>query len=174
MIAIEHGVNIPQCFEQRVVQLARGLELRLHGLVRALFVERVLFDRVRQRGSLATIVDCGLSPFRLQLVQDFRQLGGLLLIELELVAEVAQWTTYPERAASALVRARVKSCAASGGSTDRAVDFDVEITLDKPPAGIRPDLSATARIVTDTRKQSLSIPIIALMSAMAMAPAMPP
>jgi HlyD family secretion protein len=42
------------------------------------------------------------------------------------------------------------------------VDFDVEITLDKPPAGIRPDLSATARIVTDTRKQALAIPIIAL------------
>ncbi|HEV8598543.1 MAG TPA: efflux RND transporter periplasmic adaptor subunit [Gemmatimonadales bacterium] len=52
--------------------------------------------------------------------------------------------------------------AASGGSTDRAVDFDVEITLDKPPAGIRPDLSTTARIVTDTRKQAVAIPIIAL------------
>jgi HlyD family secretion protein len=52
--------------------------------------------------------------------------------------------------------------ASSGGSTDRAVDFDVEITLDRPPADIRPDLSATARIVTDTRKQTLSIPIIAL------------
>jgi HlyD family secretion protein len=52
--------------------------------------------------------------------------------------------------------------AASGGSADRAVDFDVEVTLEQPPAGIRPDLSATARIVTDTRKQSLAIPIIAL------------
>jgi HlyD family secretion protein len=52
--------------------------------------------------------------------------------------------------------------ASSGGATDRAVDFDVEITLDKPPAGIRPDLSSTARIVTDTRKQSPAIPIIAL------------
>jgi HlyD family secretion protein len=52
--------------------------------------------------------------------------------------------------------------AASGGSSDRAVDFDVEITLDHPPADIRPDLSSTARIVTDTRKQSLAIPIIAL------------
>ena len=52
--------------------------------------------------------------------------------------------------------------ASSGGATDRAVDFDVEITLAQPPAGIRPDLSATARIVTDTRKQSLAIPIIAL------------
>src|SRR5213083_496660 len=44
---------------------------------------------------------------------------------------------------------------ASGQSTDRAVDFDVEVTLRKPPGNIRPDLSATARIVTDTRKQAL-------------------
>jgi HlyD family secretion protein len=50
----------------------------------------------------------------------------------------------------------------SGGSTDRAVDFDVEITLTNPPREIRPDLSCTARIVTDTRKNALSIPIIAL------------
>jgi HlyD family secretion protein len=48
------------------------------------------------------------------------------------------------------------------GQSDRAVDYEVEITLDKPPADIRPDLSATARIVTDTRRQALSIPIIAL------------
>ncbi|HVH67721.1 MAG TPA: efflux RND transporter periplasmic adaptor subunit [Gemmatimonadales bacterium] len=48
------------------------------------------------------------------------------------------------------------------GQNDRAVDYEVEITLDKPPADIRPDLSATARIVTATRKDVLSIPIIAL------------
>ncbi|MDX2057938.1 MAG: efflux RND transporter periplasmic adaptor subunit [Gemmatimonadales bacterium] len=52
--------------------------------------------------------------------------------------------------------------ASNTGSGDRAVDFDVEVTLDNPPAGIRPDLSATARIVTDTRSKTLSIPIIAL------------
>jgi HlyD family secretion protein len=51
---------------------------------------------------------------------------------------------------------------AATGQNDRAVDYEVEITLDKPPSDIRPDLSATARIVTDTRKQALSIPIIAL------------
>src|SRR6266699_3564756 len=51
---------------------------------------------------------------------------------------------------------------AATGQNDRAVDYEVEITLDKPPADIRPDLSATARIVTDTRKNALSIPIIAL------------
>ena len=48
------------------------------------------------------------------------------------------------------------------GTNDRAVDYEVEITLVNPPADVRPDLSATARIVTDTRKQSLSIPIISL------------
>lgn len=52
--------------------------------------------------------------------------------------------------------------ASNTGSGDRAVDFDVEVTLDNPPVGIRPDLSATARIVTDTRSKTLSIPIIAL------------
>jgi len=50
----------------------------------------------------------------------------------------------------------------AGGSSDQAVDFDVEITLDDPPETIRPGLSATARIITDTRDDVLSIPIIAL------------
>jgi len=50
----------------------------------------------------------------------------------------------------------------NSGSQDRAVDFDVEITLANPPVEIRPDLSATAKIVTDTRTQALSIPIIGL------------
>src|SRR5947207_1024592 len=51
---------------------------------------------------------------------------------------------------------------AATGQNDRAVDYEVEVTLDKQPADIRPDLSATARIVTDTRKQAVAIPIIAL------------
>jgi len=50
----------------------------------------------------------------------------------------------------------------AAGSTDRAVDFEVEITLTNPPPDIRPDLSCTARIITDIRDQALSIPIIAL------------
>ncbi len=50
----------------------------------------------------------------------------------------------------------------AGGSNDRAVDYEVEITLENPPSDVRPDLSATARIITDTRTKALSIPIIAL------------
>jgi|GEM_PF-3149 len=52
--------------------------------------------------------------------------------------------------------------AAAAGSGDRAVDYDVEVTLDNPPPDIRPDLSGTAKVVTDTRENALSIPIIAL------------
>ena len=44
----------------------------------------------------------------------------------------------------------------------QAVDFEVVVTLDQPPAGIRPDLSTTAEIITEQRPQALSIPIIAL------------
>jgi HlyD family secretion protein len=52
--------------------------------------------------------------------------------------------------------------AAATSTNTRAVDYYVEVTLDHPPADVRPDLSATARIVTDTRAHVLSIPIIAL------------
>jgi HlyD family secretion protein len=48
------------------------------------------------------------------------------------------------------------------GTTNQAVDYDVEITIDDPPVEVRPDLSATAKIVTATRDSVLSIPIIAL------------
>jgi HlyD family secretion protein len=54
------------------------------------------------------------------------------------------------------------SAAAGAGQSDRAVDYQVEITLSNPPVEVRPDLSATARIITDTRKDALAIPIIAL------------
>jgi HlyD family secretion protein len=58
--------------------------------------------------------------------------------------------------------AKLTATSTASGSQDKAVDFDVEITLDHPPADIRPDLSCTGRIITDVRKGALSIPIIAL------------
>lgn len=47
-------------------------------------------------------------------------------------------------------------------TTDQAVDYEVTIQLLDVPHETRPDFSATAKIVTDTRKNVLSIPIIAL------------
>ena len=47
-------------------------------------------------------------------------------------------------------------------SADQAVDYEVTIQLVNAPTETRPDFSATAKVVTDTRKTVMSIPIIAL------------
>jgi HlyD family secretion protein len=54
------------------------------------------------------------------------------------------------------------TAAAAAGGEQQSVDYEVVITLDHPPAELRPDLSTTADIVTDTRSRALAIPIIAL------------
>jgi HlyD family secretion protein len=56
----------------------------------------------------------------------------------------------------------VKAASAATGSSDQAVDYEVTIQLVNPPKDTRPDFSATAKVVTDSRTQVLSIPIIAL------------
>ena len=71
-------------------------------------------------------------------------------------------TTFVGRVTKVSNSAILTAASQVGGQSDRAVDYEVEITLSNPPAEVRPDLSATARIVTDTRKQALAIPIIAL------------
>ena len=52
--------------------------------------------------------------------------------------------------------------AATGATTEQAVDYEVRIQLLNPPTDTRPDFSATAKVVTDIRPKALSIPIIAL------------
>ena len=52
--------------------------------------------------------------------------------------------------------------AATQPSADQAVDYEVTIQLVNAPEETRPDFSATAKIVTATRRGALSIPIIAL------------
>lgn len=71
-------------------------------------------------------------------------------------------TTFIGRVTKIANSALLSQAVAASGTNDRAVDYEVEITLLNPPPDVRPDLSATARIVTDTRKAALSIPIIAL------------
>jgi HlyD family secretion protein len=52
--------------------------------------------------------------------------------------------------------------AATAQNADQAVDYEVTIQLVNTPTETRPDFSATAKIITDTRHNALSIPIIAL------------
>ena len=56
---------------------------------------------------------------------------------------------------------RPPSQSAGSGQTP-TIDFEVVVTLINPPAELRPDLSATAEVITDTRNNQLSIPIISL------------
>jgi HlyD family secretion protein len=56
----------------------------------------------------------------------------------------------------------VKAAATGQQNTDQAVDYEVTIQLVNTPSETRPDFSATAKIITDTRRNALSIPIIAL------------
>lgn len=51
---------------------------------------------------------------------------------------------------------------ATAGATDQAIDYLVTVRILNAPADTRPDFSSTAKIVTDTRAQVLSVPIIAL------------
>ena len=61
---------------------------------------------------------------------------------------------------------KISNSAVKGATTssaaDQAVDYEVTIQLVNTPPETRPDFSATAKIITDSRKQALSIPIIAL------------
>lgn len=63
------------------------------------------------------------------------------------------------------------SASTTGTTADKAVDFEVEVTLSNPPKDVRPDLSMTSRIITSVRKNVLSIPIIALTARAAPNPA---
>ncbi|GAC1516027.1 MAG: efflux RND transporter periplasmic adaptor subunit [Gemmatimonadaceae bacterium] len=56
----------------------------------------------------------------------------------------------------------VRSLTGAATSGDQAVDYEVTIQLLNVPAETRPDFSSTATIVTSTRRNVLSIPIIAL------------
>ncbi|MDE3126526.1 MAG: efflux RND transporter periplasmic adaptor subunit [Gemmatimonadota bacterium] len=54
------------------------------------------------------------------------------------------------------------SSTSAATSSDQAVDYEVTIRLVNPPKDTRPDFSATAKVITATRKNVLAIPIIAL------------
>jgi len=81
---------------------------------------------------------------------------------VEVTIDAFSDTTFVGRVTKVSNSAILTAASAAAGQSDRAVDYQVEITLANPPTEVRPDLSATARIVTDTRKQALAIPIIAL------------
>ena len=115
----------------------------------------------RETGLLLTVSD--LSVIQTKVNVDETDVVRLHLGDsVEVTIDAFSDTTFVGRVTKVSNSAILTAASAAAGQSDRAVDYQVEITLANPPAEVRPDLSATARIVTDTRKQALAIPIIAL------------
>lgn len=115
----------------------------------------------RETGLLMTIADLSVILAKVQVDETDvvrLHLGDSVDVQIDAFPD----TSFTGRVTKISNSAQLTGTQTASGSTDRAVDFDVEITLDHPPADIRPDLSATASIVTETRKDALAIPIIAL------------
>ena len=116
----------------------------------------------RETGLLMTISDLSVIEVTVQVDET-----DVIRIELGDSADVSidayQDTTFAGRVtevANSSVRGAAATAAAGG--QEQAVDYEVVITLDRPPRDVRPDLSATARIITATRTGVLTVPIIAL------------
>ncbi|HEX7335570.1 MAG TPA: efflux RND transporter periplasmic adaptor subunit [Gemmatimonadales bacterium] len=115
----------------------------------------------RETGLLMTVADLSVILARVQVDEtDVVRLKPKDSVEVNIDAYPD--TTFSGRVTKISQSAKLTATQTASGSSDRAVDFDVEITLTSPPPDIRPDLSSTARIITDIRNNVLSIPIIAL------------
>lgn len=77
---------------------------------------------------------------------------------------------YPDRAftgrvtriANSAVQAPSRNQPAAAGQQQPSIEFEVIVTLDAPPEDLRPDLTATADIVTATRTGTLAVPIVSV------------
>ena len=85
------------------------------------------------------------------------QLGDSAIVQLDAFPD----TTFLGKVVE-ISNSSVKAANATTATGDQAIDYQVTIRLLNPPKDTKPDFSATAKIITDTRKQVLSIPIIAL------------
>jgi HlyD family secretion protein len=115
----------------------------------------------RETGLLMTIADLSVILAKVQ-VDETDVVRLAMRDSVEVTVDAYPDTTFRGRVTKVSHSAKLTPTETASGSNDRAVDFDVEVTLKNPPPDIRPDLSCTARIVTDTRDNALSIPIIAL------------
>lgn len=165
--AAEHGVAQAQAaLEEAEDQLAKTIILApMDGKVTRLQVEQgetVVIGTMNNPGSLIlTISDLSVVEAVVEVDEtDIPEisLGDSALVELDAFRDIQFVGRVTEIGNSAIID---PSSMAGTGQT-AAIDFEVVITIEDPPVELRPDLSATADIITDVREGALSIPIIAL------------
>jgi HlyD family secretion protein len=113
----------------------------------------------KDAATLLTIADMGVLETKVKVDEtDVARIavGDSALIQIDAFPD----TTFIGRVTE-ISNSAVKGVTASQNA-DQAVDYEVTIRLLNTPSETRPDFSATAKIITDTRKNVLSIPIIAL------------
>jgi HlyD family secretion protein len=167
MDAAEYGVQVAEAsLEEADDRLGKTIfRAPIDGKVTRLNVEEgetVVVGTMNNAGSLVlTISDLSVVEVVVQMDEtDVPRLapGDSAKIEID---------AYPTKVFSARVTEignsaiRPPSQNATSGQ-QQAIDFEVVLTLDPTDADLRPDLSATAEIVTDVRSNAVAVPIIAL------------
>ena len=117
----------------------------------------------RETGLLMTISDLSVIEVKVQVDETDvirLKLGDSTDVAIDAYADTSFSGRVTEIANSSIAGAGTATSQAGG--QQQAVDYEVVITLDRPPRDVRPDLSATAKIITATRKGVLTVPIIAL------------
>ena len=167
MDAAEYGVQVAEAsLEEAEDRLGKTIfRAPMDGKVTRLNVEEgetVVVGTMNNAGSLVlTISDLSVVEVVVQMDETDvprLSLGDSARIEID---------AYPDEVFSARVTEignsaiRPPSQTASSGQ-QQAIDFEVVLTLDPTEADLRPDLSATAEIVTEVSDNAMSVPIIAL------------
>lgn len=167
LTAAEHGVEqAVAALEEAEDQLSKTvIRAPISGMVTRLNIdegETAVVGTMNNPGSLLlTISDLSVVEALLEVDEtDIPEIsvGDSAVVEID---------AFPEKRFSGTVSRIGQSAirppsATAGSGQSAAVNFEVVVTLEEPPVLLRPDLSATADIVTAVREDVLSIPIIAL------------
>jgi HlyD family secretion protein len=165
--AAEYGVSQAEAaLEEALDQLSKTIiRAPMAGKVTRLNVEEgetVVIGTMNNPGSLIlTISDLSVVEAVMEVDEtDVPEitLGDSALIELD----AFPGQTFTGRVTEIGNSAIVPPSQTAGSGQTAAIDFEVVITLDDPGVPVRPDLSATADIITAVREAVVSIPIIAL------------
>lgn len=95
----------------RVAQALGALHAEIASFTRTRLVVGARLDRVGEGRHRSTVIDLSLSTLGLELLDDARELGDLVVREIELVREEAERTAHTERTSAEEVAGRASSVA---------------------------------------------------------------